>query len=217
MELELIELFINPDPKDGSGATAIATVDNPAINQNYFAFNSSLKKYNIQLSSNKDVFKPVDGDKQILAGALMIPEMEIYRVDDATGKEYNVKFTKDTIEQIVKKFSQLNFANNINQMHDPNKIIKDSLQSGKSVLIHCRAGISRSVTILIAFFLRAQFFCPAYSIPNLIKSDNTWTETILNYIRIFRPIANPNPGFYERLLKYEISLLYNLGYKIQFC
>jgi len=126
MELELIELFINPDPKDGSGATAIATVDNPAINQNYFAFNSSLKKYNIQLSSNKDVFKPVDGDKQILAGALMIPEMEIYRVDDATGKEYNVKFTKDTIEQIVKKFSQLNFANNINQMHDPNKIIKDS-------------------------------------------------------------------------------------------
>jgi len=97
------------------------------------------------------------------------------------------------------------------------KIIKDSLQSGKSVLIHCRAGISRSVTILIAFFLRAQFFCPAYSIPNLIKSDNTWTETILNYIRIFRPIANPNPGFYERLLKYEISLLYNLGYKIQFC
>lgn len=126
MELDLIDLFIEDDDKDKSGVTATATVDSPAIEQGYFAFNKQTpKNYKIQLGSQKGAgFTPVSADKQILAGALMIPDMPIYRVDDDTKKEYNVRFTSQTIEQIVKKFSRLHFNTNINEMHDPNKMIK---------------------------------------------------------------------------------------------
>jgi hypothetical protein len=125
--MELIDLVINEDDKDNSGVTGVATVDVPATNESYFAFNSQKpKKYTIHCSSStKGSFKPV-GDKQILAGALMIPDMEIYRVSEETGKEFNVRFKKETIETIVKKFSRLGYANSINQMHDPNKKIEGS-------------------------------------------------------------------------------------------
>lgn len=122
--MELIELFIENDLKDGSGVTAIAAVDNPAIEQGYFAFKNQLKTIRINCATQKGTFAAVEGDRQILAGALMIPEMPIYRVDGS--KEYNVKFTSKTIEQIVKKHSKLNYSNNINQMHDNSKMINDS-------------------------------------------------------------------------------------------
>jgi hypothetical protein len=143
MELPLVELFIETDVKDGSGVTAIATVDNPAIDQDYFAFKAAnkAKTIRINLASNKGDFAPVDGDKQILAGALMIPEVNIYRVDEETKKEYNVKFTKETIEQIVKKFAKLNLSNNINQMHDNNKIIADSYLF-QSIIINRAIGVN---------------------------------------------------------------------------
>lgn len=124
--MDFIELFIEDDLKDGSGVSAIATVDSPAIDQGYFAFNNQLKTIKINCSNYKGNFAAVQGDRQILAGALMVPEMPIYRVDDKTKKEYNVKFTSKTIEQIVKKYSKSNFSNNINQMHDNSKMINDS-------------------------------------------------------------------------------------------
>lgn len=127
MELPLIDLFIEEDDKDKSGVTATATVDNPAIEQGYFAFSKQPKTYRINLGSQKGGgFKPVSSDKQILAGALMIPNLEIFRVDDKTKQEYNVKFTPETIEQIVKKFARNHFNTNVNEMHDPNKMIKDA-------------------------------------------------------------------------------------------
>ena len=62
----------------------------------------------------------------MLAGALMVPDIEIYRnetLKDGSTKEYNVRFTKETINQIVQKFSTSNFNNSINAMHDPNKLV----------------------------------------------------------------------------------------------
>lgn len=127
--MDLIELFIEPED-DKSGVTGIATVDSPAIDETYFAFNDQkkLKKVRITLGSQKaNSFTPVNGDKQILAGALMIPDLEIYRVDDETGKEYNVTFKPETINQIVRKFQKLGFANSINEMHDSNRIIQGAV------------------------------------------------------------------------------------------
>lgn len=123
--MELIDLFI--EDGDESGVSATAIVDSPAIQEGFFAFNKkrNLKKYQIQLGSQKgSAFKPVTGDLQVLAGALMIPDIEIYRnetLPDGSTKEYNVRFTKETINQIVQKFSASNFNNSINAMHDPNK------------------------------------------------------------------------------------------------
>ena len=125
--MELIDLFI--EDGDESGVSATAIVDSPAIQEGFFAFNKkrNLKKYQIQLGSQKGAnFKPVTGDLQVLAGALMVPDIEIYRnetLKDGSTKEYNVRFTKETINQIVQKFSTSNFNNSINAMHDPNKLV----------------------------------------------------------------------------------------------
>jgi len=123
--MELIDLYIDENLEDNSGVNGIATVDSPAIEQGYFAFNKNKKTLRLTLGTNKGNFAPISADKQILAGALMIPDMEIYRNDN--GKEYNCRFTKDTIQKIVKKFSILGYNNSINEMHDLSKPINNSV------------------------------------------------------------------------------------------
>jgi len=66
--------------------------------------------------------------------------------------------------------------------------INSYLQRGEKVLVHCRMGISRSVSLLIAY---------------LIKYHQLSTQQALKLIRTQRSIANPNPGFLRQLKWYE--------------
>lgn len=112
--MELINLYIDPNPNDTSGVTAQAIVDAPATEEGFFAFSKqSLTKVMFQVGGD---FKPLKGDKQILMGVLMEPNKEIPRMDG--DKKYLVRFTPETIEQIVEKFSAKNINTAINQMHD---------------------------------------------------------------------------------------------------
>ena len=126
--MELFELYIEENLEDKSGVDDISAVDSPAIEEGYLAFNNqkNLKKLKLTFGNNKGDFKPVEGDKQIIAGALMIPDLEIYRVDD-DGKEYNVQFKAETIALIQRKFKKLGYNSNINQMHDVNQRIANSV------------------------------------------------------------------------------------------
>ena len=126
MELKLYDLFIDENLNDKSGVDDISVVDNPAIQENYMAFKTQ-KRVRIVCGGQKGNFTPIQGDKQILAGALMIPDMEIYRVDDVTGEEYNVRFKAEEIAKIQKKCKLLGMQNNINEMHNPNKRINNSV------------------------------------------------------------------------------------------
>lgn len=63
-------------------------------------------------------FKVQDAERRIITGAAMIPDLPIYRRDDVHG-EYEVVFSKDTIETIVKKWAKSGFYNNVNIMHNP--------------------------------------------------------------------------------------------------
>ena len=124
--MKLIELYIDENLQDESGTSAIALVDRPAIEEGFFTFKKEPKLFNITLGSQKGAgFKPFNTDKQILAGALMIPDLEIYRNDD--GKEYRVFFPKSEIEKIVLKFANKNLNNAINEMHDANKRVEGVL------------------------------------------------------------------------------------------
>ena len=57
-----------------------------------------------------------------------------------------------------------------------------------NVLVHCAAGISRSSTCLIAYY---------------IKHRNMTTENALKLIRKQRDCATPNRGFHKQLKRYE--------------
>ena len=75
------------------------------------------------------------------------------------------------------------------QMHEilmkTNSIIREKLQQGKNVLVHCRAGISRSATVVISFI--CDFMGYSYRQGYLLVQKN-------------RNVIEPNAGF-EALLK----------------
>ena len=54
-------------------------------------------------------------------------------------------------------------------------------------MVHCQAGVSRSVSIVIAY---------------LIRKNRTTYENALETVRQKRPVANPNKGFVKQLLKF---------------
>lgn len=62
--------------------------------------------------------------------------------------------------------------------------IKESLDNRKIVLVHCWAGISRSVTVVIYY---------------LVNTLGISVKDALAMIRKSRPVANPNPGFIKQL------------------
>ncbi len=90
-------------------------------------------------------------------------------------------------------------------------LIMSAIQQKQNILIHCRAGISRSVTILASFFLTCLRCNPELVIPYIQRTQQTWTESILDYIHHKRDCINPNPGFRKQLLQYEQVILPRLN------
>ncbi|KAL4481426.1 hypothetical protein ABPG72_010579 [Tetrahymena utriculariae] len=101
-----------------------------------------------------------------------IPMHEIINADDALYQDLSQYFSR-----------MINFIENARQR--------------TNILIHCYAGISRSVTALVAYIMQKKGW--AY-------------ERTLSFVRSKRSIANPNPSFVRQLKKYEGQLkLYSRG------
>ncbi|XP_046705043.1 protein phosphatase Slingshot homolog 3 isoform X2 [Silurus meridionalis] len=66
--------------------------------------------------------------------------------------------------------------------------INEARKSGQSVLVHCKMGVSRSASTVIAFLMKQQ----------------GWTlEEALNHVRERRPIVQPNESFHRQLQTYS--------------
>ncbi len=96
---KIIELVIDEE-QEQLAIDAISLVYSPAIELNWIALNKHNKK-NVILSK-------LDKDKRLLIGPALVPNKHIYRVDEKTGEEYYVYFSKDT----VKKASELYLKHN---------------------------------------------------------------------------------------------------------
>ncbi|ESL07682.1 phopshatase [Trypanosoma rangeli SC58] len=66
--------------------------------------------------------------------------------------------------------------------------IDEARDKNKGILLHCFAGLSRSVTVAAAY---------------LMSRCNMTRDEALDFIRKARPAAQPNPGFMETLRKFE--------------
>ena len=66
--------------------------------------------------------------------------------------------------------------------------LDDAISSGVSVLVHCLAGVSRSVTIMIAY---------------LICSKRMQLAEAIEHVRRRRPNISPNFNFMGQLLEFE--------------
>jgi hypothetical protein len=106
-KLPVYELEISDD--ENKAVNFVALVDNPAIERNFFAFNNQFKFV-------------ADKERRIITGALMTADLPIYRRNDKMG-EFYVIFRKEQIEKIVQKFFAKGFNNNVNEMHNPAKVV----------------------------------------------------------------------------------------------
>lgn len=110
MELPIIELTLE-ELEQGIDATAL--VGNPAIQRNWMAFKEH-KSYE---------FKTHNEDKRILAGALMVADFPMYR--NMNGKEFFVKFSAETIEQLADRMVLNNKLTAFNLEHNAKKELAD--------------------------------------------------------------------------------------------
>ena len=102
--LPIYELMLD---QDNDGVYCISLVDKPAIEQDFLVFDAQEELQ----------FTKVDEEKHIVYGPAMIPDMLIYR-KDLQGREYYVKFSKETIAQIAQKFHKDNCIYNISVGHE---------------------------------------------------------------------------------------------------
>lgn len=136
--IPVFKLVIDPniDEDNFSGVDYVALVDEPAIEKYFQAFKSH-KKPEVKFK-----FEVASEEKRIICGAMMIPNLPIYRNEN--GKEYYVVFDEKTIEQISQKFFKMGFTQNVNNMHDSEKKI-DGVYMVESFLVDKKRGISAPV------------------------------------------------------------------------
>jgi hypothetical protein len=106
-EVKVVEYTI--DDSVYLGVNCISLVDQPAIEIDFVALKSEPKKIT-QAAID-------EGDRQMLYGAVMLPEQLIYRVD-GMGGEYYAKYSAETISKISQEYLKRNMHHNSNLQHE---------------------------------------------------------------------------------------------------
>ena len=89
------------------GVYGISLVESPAIMEEWVMLTEQPKQIK---------FAAVDDTKNLLLGAVLIPEQRIYRNMD--GNEFEMKFSADTIERLAHNFQKQSFQNNSSLEHE---------------------------------------------------------------------------------------------------
>ena len=101
--MRIVELIID-DKDETSGIDAVSVVSSPAIEENFIALN----KHEVEL-------KKIDEEKRLLMGAALVPNKQIYRVNDKTKEEYYIYFSEQTVRKASELF--LKRSNQIGRAH----------------------------------------------------------------------------------------------------
>ena len=98
------------------GMYKISLVDKPAIEENFIYFNETKVTEKINMFASDE--------KKELVGPIMIPNKEILRYDEKVGYYY-VRFTEETIKEIMYKYSKEGLFNafGINHSYDTDEVV----------------------------------------------------------------------------------------------
>ena len=98
-------LYLDFDENDMTeGMSALSFVDRPATEKKWFIF-------------NEHKFQDINTEKRLVTAPVMIAETPIPRFNPDLGK-YWVKFSKETIEKMMRKYFKENKIHTINTNHD---------------------------------------------------------------------------------------------------
>ena len=90
-----------------------------------------------------------------------------------------------------------------NYFDETNNFIETAMNDNNTkIMIHCQRGVSRSVTLLIAYLLWKNNKESKILVDDIDKTINN----IIKEIKVHRPIADPNDGFISCLKKYICRL-----------
>ena len=110
MELPIYQITLK---EDEHGVDKISLVTEPAIEENWLAFNKDETNFNF-----------ANEEEQKLIGALLVPDKKIYRNDPELG-EFYVVFSAETIEEIALRYNKNGYATKWNTEHntDVNNVV----------------------------------------------------------------------------------------------
>ena len=104
--MPLVELVID-ETAEQFGIEAISLVEEPAIEVDW-----------VMLSKTQKVeFKAIDDKRNVLLGAIMIPDKKILRIDEETGQHYEVMFSRETCRKALLLFFKHGFQNKTTEHH----------------------------------------------------------------------------------------------------
>ena len=112
MELPLYRIVIDMDDPE-TGMTAISLVEHPAIEVPFIRFATE------QLFSTDD-------EKHIITGPAILADTPIYRYSPQRG-EYQIIFEKETIRQLVEKYSVNGLFNSVNLQHKSDTYVNSAI------------------------------------------------------------------------------------------
>lgn len=103
--LPIYNLTIDDD--ENLGVFKISLVEYPAVEEDFLLFDKQEQRMKFSVS---------DEDRHIVSGIAMVADRPIYR-RDASGREYYVTFSKETIRKIVQRYAKHQYAFNISIDH----------------------------------------------------------------------------------------------------
>lgn len=106
-EIKTYEMLIEDELIDG--VYTVSLVDQPAIDRDFILLNKN-EKNRIEIKLEK----VSDSTRHVLTGPALVPDIVIPR------KNYNIKFSKDTIRQISENFIMQNNKDRVNIQHSVN-------------------------------------------------------------------------------------------------
>ena len=126
MQLPLYRIVI--DMEDPTlGMSAISLVEHPAIEVPFLCFNAE-----------HQLFK-ADNERHIISGPAILADTPIYRRSPIRG-EYEIIFEKDTIRQLVEKYSSNGLLNSVNLQHNSEAFINCAIMV-ESMIIDKERGL----------------------------------------------------------------------------
>ncbi|XP_072940824.1 dual specificity protein phosphatase 14-like [Epargyreus clarus] len=81
-------------------------------------------------------------------------------------------------------------------------LINEVVLRDENVLVHCVAGVSRSVTLCLAY---------------LVKWQKMTLRDAYHHLKLRRPQIRPNTGFFKQMIKYEERLFGEASVKMVYC
>lgn len=156
MKLPIYDIIIDTDSEE-LNMSCISLVTDPAVEKDFECFSKDKKPMQFSITNP---------DKHCITGVAIRADIPIYRYSPDKG-EYYVRFSKETIEQIVYKYSKQNLWNSVSLEH-----------SGQNI----------DSAVMVEFYLKSETKCPkgfeeiedgSLMVTYKITDENLW-DTVKN-------------------------------------